>query len=217
MDAKTFLQAILLGCLLLVLPAAAEEPRLSTPRSDSGIGEAFGNPLVTREYFRKWGIYYYQLINSDGALELHPTLGIADIIVDLTSSGTTLKDNRLREIEEGTVLDSAASLIGHGIEAEFGIGQPTGQQLGAHAGPKLLNGIQSQSAGTSGPLGVLRIDDEHVGIVPVSGPGESFVAGLLEGDRGHRPPVIVDVPGDAPEIATDAGTPLPDIAPPVLA
>ena len=38
----------------------------------------------------------------------------SDIIVDLTSSGTTLKDNRLREIEGGTVLDSAACLIGHG-------------------------------------------------------------------------------------------------------
>jgi ATP phosphoribosyltransferase len=53
------------------------------------------------------------LIHSDGALELHPSLGIADIIVDLTSSGTTLKDNRLRELEGGTVLESAACLIGH--------------------------------------------------------------------------------------------------------
>ncbi len=66
-----------------------------------------------RQYFRKFGIYYYQLIDSEGALELHPSLGIADIIVDLTSSGTTLKDNRLREIEGGTVLESAACLIGH--------------------------------------------------------------------------------------------------------
>ena len=70
-------------------------------------------PALVRQYFRRWGIYYYQLIDSEGALELHPTLGIADIIVDLTSSGTTLKDNRLREIEGGTVLDSAACLIGH--------------------------------------------------------------------------------------------------------
>jgi ATP phosphoribosyltransferase len=70
-------------------------------------------PALTRAYFRRWGIYYYQLIDSDGALELHPSLGIADVIVDLTSSGTTLKDNRLREIEGGTVLDSAACLIGH--------------------------------------------------------------------------------------------------------
>jgi ATP phosphoribosyltransferase len=71
-------------------------------------------PALTQAYFRKWGIYYYQLIDSDGALELHPTLGIADVIVDLTSSGTTLKDNRLREIEGGTVLNSASCLIGHG-------------------------------------------------------------------------------------------------------
>ena len=68
---------------------------------------------LVRAYFRKWGIYHYQLIASDGALELHPSLGRADIIVDLTSSGTTLKDNRLRELESGIVLDSAACLIGH--------------------------------------------------------------------------------------------------------
>jgi ATP phosphoribosyltransferase len=70
-------------------------------------------PALVRQYFRKLGIYYYQLIDSEGALELHPSLGIADIIVDLTSSGTTLKDNRLREIEGGTVLESASCLIGH--------------------------------------------------------------------------------------------------------
>src|SRR5438270_12461194 len=70
-------------------------------------------PALTQAYFRKWGIYYYQLIHSEGALELHPSLGIADVIVDLTSSGTTLKDNRLRELEGGTVLESAACLVGH--------------------------------------------------------------------------------------------------------
>ena len=68
---------------------------------------------LTQAHFRRWGIYHYQIIHSEGALELHPSLGIADIIVDLTSSGTTLKDNRLREIEGGKVLDSASCLIGH--------------------------------------------------------------------------------------------------------
>lgn len=70
-------------------------------------------PALVRASFRKWGIYHYQLVESDGALELHPSLGIADIIVDLTSSGATLKDNRLRELAGGTLLDSAACLIGH--------------------------------------------------------------------------------------------------------
>jgi ATP phosphoribosyltransferase len=70
-------------------------------------------PHLTQDFFRRRGIHHYQVIDSDGALELHPSLGIADIIVDLTSSGTTLKDNRLREIEGGTVIESASCLIGH--------------------------------------------------------------------------------------------------------
>ena len=69
-------------------------------------------PNLARDHFRKWGIYHYQMIDSDGALELHPSLGIADVIVDLTSSGITLKDNRLREIDGGTVVESAAAMIG---------------------------------------------------------------------------------------------------------
>ena len=68
---------------------------------------------LVRAYFRARGIHHYQLIASDGALELHPSLGIADIIVDLTSSGSTLKENRLREVAGGTVLESTACLIGH--------------------------------------------------------------------------------------------------------
>ena len=70
-------------------------------------------PTLARAHLRRWGIHDFQVIESDGALELHPSLGIADVIVDLTSSGTTLKDNRLREIRGGTVLESASCLIGH--------------------------------------------------------------------------------------------------------
>jgi ATP phosphoribosyltransferase len=98
-------------------------------------------PNLVRAHFRRWGIYYYQLVASDGALELHPSLGIADIIVDLTSSGTTLKDNRLREIEAGTVLDSAACLVGHraSLEALAGEGDlnPLARLLDA------LDGVRS--------------------------------------------------------------------------
>jgi ATP phosphoribosyltransferase len=87
-------------------------------------------PHLVRAYFRKWGIYYYQVIASDGALELHPSLGIADIIVDLTSSGATLKDNRLKLIEEGTVLDSAACLIGHVRSLQRLVAEPEGAAFG---------------------------------------------------------------------------------------
>ncbi len=70
-------------------------------------------PTLTKAHFRRWGLHDFQVIDSEGALELHPSLGIADIIVDLTSSGATLKDNRLREIDGGRVLESSSCLIGH--------------------------------------------------------------------------------------------------------
>ena len=44
-----------------------------------------------------------------GAVEITPHLGIADVIVDLTSTGSTLKVNGLREV--ATVLESSARLI----------------------------------------------------------------------------------------------------------
>jgi ATP phosphoribosyltransferase len=102
-------------------------------------------PALVRQYFRKWGIYYYQLIDSEGALELHPSLGIADIIVDLTSSGNTLKDNRLREIEGGTVLKSAACLIGHApslsVLADEGDAGPLALLLDAIDGVRRSEGL----------------------------------------------------------------------------
>jgi ATP phosphoribosyltransferase len=102
-------------------------------------------PALAQAHFRRWGIYYYQLIHSEGALELHPSLGIADIIVDLTSSGTTLKDNRLKEIDEGTVLDSASCLIGHGpgLSALAGEGEtgPLARLLDAVDGVRASEGV----------------------------------------------------------------------------
>jgi ATP phosphoribosyltransferase len=49
------------------------------------------------------------VVPVSGAAEIAPHLGIADIVVDLTSTGSTLKTNGLREIE--TVLTSTARLI----------------------------------------------------------------------------------------------------------
>ena len=51
-------------------------------------------PALTKAYLRKWGIYYYQLIDSDGALELHPSLGIA---WPLAESAALLSDKDRRQ------------------------------------------------------------------------------------------------------------------------
>lgn len=63
---------------------------------------------ITSEFFakRSQGV---EIIPISGAAEIAPLLGIADMIVDITSTGSTLKMNGLREI--GTLLTSRAQLI----------------------------------------------------------------------------------------------------------
>ncbi len=65
-------------------------------------------PRLTRAFFDRLG-HAVSIVPMSGAAEVAPHLGIADIIVDLVSTGSTLKTNGLREI--GTILESTARLI----------------------------------------------------------------------------------------------------------
>jgi ATP phosphoribosyltransferase len=51
------------------------------------------------------------LISAEGTLETAPAIGYADLICDVVSSGQTLRDNHLRPLEDGVILQSQASLI----------------------------------------------------------------------------------------------------------
>ncbi|NOY99828.1 MAG: ATP phosphoribosyltransferase, partial [Chloroflexi bacterium] len=53
-------------------------------------------PNQTRTFFDQHGLEDVRLISAEGTLEIAPTIGYTDIIVDLVSTGTTLRDNRLR-------------------------------------------------------------------------------------------------------------------------
>ena len=70
-------------------------------------------PAQTRQFLFQQGITYFQVVQAEGGLEAAPTLGYADIIVDLVSTGATLKDNRLKMIEHGVILDTQACLVGN--------------------------------------------------------------------------------------------------------
>lgn len=54
---------------------------------------------TTREHFAKKGVYV-DLIKLYGSMELAPLVGLADAIVDLVSTGNTLRANGLEEVEE---------------------------------------------------------------------------------------------------------------------
>jgi ATP phosphoribosyltransferase len=57
------------------------------------------------------GINFFRLIDSQGATEAAPGLGYADMVADITETGTTLRDNQLK-IVGGPILRSQACLIG---------------------------------------------------------------------------------------------------------
>jgi ATP phosphoribosyltransferase len=67
-------------------------------------------PLLTRRFLEPRGIPH-TLINAEGTLETAPAIGYADMICDIVSSGQTLRDNRLRQLQDGVIVVSQAALI----------------------------------------------------------------------------------------------------------
>lgn len=65
-------------------------------------------PRVTERYFRTRGVQA-EIIYLHGAVELAPAVGLAEMIVDIVSTGRTLKENRLRVVDE--IAGATARLI----------------------------------------------------------------------------------------------------------
>ncbi|OQM75287.1 ATP phosphoribosyltransferase [Manganibacter manganicus] len=67
---------------------------------------------LTQQFFSgKHGIQVYRIVESLGATEGAPAAGSADIIVDITSTGSTLRANHLKKLTDGLVLPSQACLV----------------------------------------------------------------------------------------------------------
>lgn len=69
------------------------------------------SPRLTERFLLSHGISYFSLVRLSGTLELAPEMGFADIIADITSTGTTMRENQLKTIHGGTIIDSEACLI----------------------------------------------------------------------------------------------------------
>ena len=66
---------------------------------------------LTQRFFADHGIAVYRIVESLGATEAAPSAGQADAIVDITSTGSTLKANGLKILSDGIILRSQANLI----------------------------------------------------------------------------------------------------------
>ena len=92
------------------LAIAAKEDSGVVALEDIGAGMRVATvfPRITRQFFAERGAEV-EVVPVSGAAEIAPHIGIADVIVDLVSTGSTLRVNGLREI--ATVLESTSRLI----------------------------------------------------------------------------------------------------------
>ena len=68
-------------------------------------------PTLTRRFLYRHDVNYFTLALLSGTVEPAPAIGYADIIVDLTASGQTLRENHLKRLTDGTVIESEGTLI----------------------------------------------------------------------------------------------------------
>ena len=108
-DRSTVMDLLDLGygrCRLVL--AAPEESAIESVADLAGGTVATEFPTVTRAFFADAGVDA-DIVEVTGATELTPHVDMADAIVDITSTGTTLRVNRLRVVAE--VLDSSVRLF----------------------------------------------------------------------------------------------------------
>lgn len=90
------------------LSVAAEEERAGDVLQRPHLKVATKYPRLTMDYFYGKGISC-EIVKLHGSIEIAPLMGLADCVVDLVSTGNTLRANGLREID--VILDSSALLL----------------------------------------------------------------------------------------------------------
>ncbi|HEU4630238.1 MAG TPA: ATP phosphoribosyltransferase [Gemmatimonadaceae bacterium] len=157
------------------LPADGAPPRVAT---------VF--PRVTERFFAE-SARPVTVVPVSGACEIAPHLGIADIVVDLTSTGSTLKTNGLREV--ATVLHSTARLVATPELADTRDGGPAAVALG-----ELATALES----------VLRARGQRYVMANVPRAALDDVKRVLPGLRG---PTVIDVLNGGSHVAVHAVVP----------
>eukprot|EP00850_Spirogloea_muscicola_P013111 SM000087S23393 [mRNA] locus=s87:518115:521714:+ [translate_table: standard] len=113
-----------------------------------------GYTYLGAQYLQEKGLKHVNILTADGALEAHPAMGTADAILDLVSSGTTLRENNLKELRGGRVLESQGVLVASrkALLERKGVMEATHElleRLEAHLKAKELFTVTANIRGTS--------------------------------------------------------------------
>lgn len=143
---------------------------------------------LTRDFFSAHGIVDYRIVESSGATEGAPAAGSAELIVDITTTGTTLAANGLKIVDEGTILRSQANLVAaRGApwgEAERETARRILDRIAAQARARAYREVRTRFPGCNDAL--LAQAKERFGVAaPFGGPTSSGMLTL------HCPPKSV--------------------------
>jgi ATP phosphoribosyltransferase len=140
---------------------------------------------LTRGFFSAHGILDYRIVESSGATEGAPAAGSAELIVDITTTGTTLAANGLKVMEDGVILRSQANLVAARSaawgEAERETARRILDRIAAQARARAYREVRTRFRGCDDAL--LAQARERFGVVaPFGGPTSSGMLTL------HCPP-----------------------------
>jgi ATP phosphoribosyltransferase len=140
---------------------------------------------LTRRFFASHGVADYRIVESSGATEGAPAAGTAELIVDITTTGTTLAANGLKVIEDGVILRSQANLVAARTaawgEREREVARLLFDRLVAHARAKAFREVRTRFAACNADL--LAAAKSRFGVAaPLGGPTSSGMLTL------HCPP-----------------------------
>jgi ATP phosphoribosyltransferase len=162
------------GYCKMVVAVKEDAPYKNSADLPKEINVATSFPNLTKEFFEKIG-KKAKVIEISGAVEITPSLGLADVVVDITSTGATLKSNNLKIIDE--IMESSAVIVARKnledgklkkVESllralQSVIDASKKKYLMAHVPLNKMDEIKSFLPGLSTPT-VMKLynDDEHV-------------------------------------------------------
>jgi ATP phosphoribosyltransferase len=143
---------------------------------------------LTRGFFSRHGITDYRIVESSGATEAAPATGTAELIVDITSTGSTLAANGLKIVDDGVILRSQANLIASRgaswSDENRDIARDVLDRIAAQARARAFREVRARFANCNNAL--LAEARERFGVVaPLGGPTSSGILTL------HCPPARV--------------------------
>lgn len=166
------------GYCEMVVAVKEEESYLSSEDLPDKFRVATSFPNITKKYFDELG-KTAEITEVSGATEITPRLGLSDVVVDITSSGATLKSNKLRIIDK--IMESTAVVISRKdlsvelkektnvlLTAIQSVLDAEGKKyLMAHVPKAALSRIKEFLPGLSSPTVTSLLDDENNVVIHV--------------------------------------------------